>query len=213
MHRVGRLADWEKKPSSEWNIFQKVAGATKGVVTPGNFLTVMGGACVASGLVDVYNGKTKWGTWKIGVGRLADVFDGTAADATGTKSSLGEMLDATVDKLTMFGIVVVFCKKEIISKRTAAHIIVQNFANVATTAVAKQLDLEIHPSEMGKKTMVLQGMTLGFNGLAAAASDSGNLERAEQLKLCANICEIGAVATGASASTGYAAEVYEQIAA
>ncbi len=212
LHRAESTADWDKCRPSERNIFQKVAATTKGVVTPGNFLTLMGGACVGSGLVDVHNGKTKRGTWKIGIGRVADIFDGAVADITGTKSSLGEMLDATVDKLTMLGIVAVFCKKDIISKRTAVHIIGQNFANVATTAVAKQLDLEIHPSEMGKKTMVLQGMTLGFNGLAAAAFDKGNLERADQLNLCATICELGAAATGAQASIGYATEVYEQIA-
>lgn len=213
LHRAEKLADWEKVPASEWNIFQRVAAATHGVVTPGNFVTIMGGACVASGLVDVYNGKTKRGTWKIGIGRVADAFDGGAADITGTKSRFGEMLDATVDKLAMLGIVGVFYKKNIISRGTALHIVGQNLVNVATTAVAKQYDAEIHPSAMGKKTMLLQGMTLGFSGLSEAAVESGNFERAQELQVCADVFQLGAAVTGAAASIRYATDTYEQIAA
>jgi len=209
LHRASRVPDWEKVEPSERNVFQKVAAATGGVVTPGNFLTAMGGVCVGSGLIDVYNGKTKRGTKKIGIGRAFDI----AADVTGTKSPLGEVFDATLDKVAMLGIVAVFCKKGIISKRTAAHLVIQNGVNVVTTAVAKYNDVELHPSAMGKKTMALQGMTLGFSGLARAAVEEGNFERADQLQLCADICELGAAATGIATSAGYAHEVYEQVAA
>jgi phosphatidylglycerophosphate synthase len=212
-HRADRVADWNKVEPSKRNVLQKVAAATRGVVTLGNVATVTGGAFVAAGLIDVHNGRTKKGVRKIAVGRLFDIGDGILADWSKTKSPLGEALDASVDKAAMLGIVLVFCKKDIISKQTAAHVLAQNFTNVCITAVAQQSDVELHPSVFGKRTMALQGALLGFSGLAQAAFDEGNEERSWQLNTCANICELGAAVTGIATSAGYAHEVYDQVAA
>lgn len=213
LHRAGKMSDWNRRPRSEWNVFQKVAGATHGVITPGNFLTILGGTFVAAGLVDVYHGKTRRGVWKIGLGRMIDIADGIAADKTGTKSPLGEALDATVDKIAMAGILAVFYKKGIISRQTALHIGAQNLANTAITATAKMLDLDIHPSKQGKHTMLLQGMAVGLNGLGQAAYEEGDWYKANQLRLCADICEIGAAGKGIAATAGYIQELREQRAA
>ncbi|MCA9313539.1 hypothetical protein KDA08_04485, partial [Candidatus Saccharibacteria bacterium] len=59
----------------------------------------------------------------------------------------------------------------------------------------------------GKQAMLLQGMTLGFNGLAAAMEDDSELYKANQLKLMANICEIGAAGKGLQATLGYLSEI------
>ncbi len=204
MHRAGKVADWETIEPHRWSKSQKLAAATGGVVTPGNILSVVGGVFVAAGLIDVYQGKkTRRGVWKIGIGRAIDVIDGIVADRTETKSPIGEAVDATIDKLAMAGIVAVFAKKNIISKRTAWHIITQNAANVAITGVARALDIDIHASAAGKQAMLLQGMTLGFNGLAAAAEEESETYKANQLRLIANICEIGAAGMGARATAGY----------
>jgi len=209
LHRVNKVPDWEKVHPSRRKRLQKIAAATGGIATLGNVLTIAGATCVASGLIDVHQGRTRRGTWKIGIGRVIDIFDGIVADKTQTKSPLGEALDATVDKVAMAGIVFVFAKKNIISKRTAWHIATQNLANVAVTGAARALDIDIHPSAAGKQTMLLQGMTLGFNGLATAAEEDSDTFKANQLRLIANLCEIGAAGKGAKATAGYVRDLAE----
>ena len=210
LHRANNVADWEKIESSRRNRFQKIAAATGGIVTPGNALSFIGGAFVGAGLVDVYRGEnTRRGVWKIGIGRAIDVIDGIAADKSGTKSPLGEAVDATVDKFAMAGILAVFVKKDIISRSTFWHIASQNLANIAITGAAHVLDTGIHPSAAGKQAMLLQGMTLGFNGLAAAADEDSDIYKANQFRLIANLCEIGAAGKGAVATAGYAFDLCE----
>jgi phosphatidylglycerophosphate synthase len=172
LHRSDNIADWEKFDIEKLNIFQKVASKTRGVITPGNILSITGGLMVVSGLVDIYSGdKERRGIWKVGVGRLIDVIDGVVADKTGTKSPLGEAVDASVDKLAMAGIVGVFVRREIITKQTAKHILAQNISNIAITGLARSTGADLHPSSSGKQAMLLQGMTLGFSGMARVSEE------------------------------------------
>jgi len=208
LHRVEGVADWAKPNLPKLSKIQKIASRTSGIITPGNVLSVTGGLFVVSGLVDIYRGDDmKRGIRKVGIGRAIDIIDGIVADKTGTKSPLGEAVDATIDKLAMAGIVSVFVKKDIISKSTAKHILVQNIANIAITGVGRLNGAELHPSASGKQAMLLQGMTLGFNGLAAAMEGDGEMYKANQLKLMANICEIGAAGKGVQATVGYLREI------
>lgn len=208
LHRVEGVADWAKPNLPKLSKIQKIASKTNGTITPGNILSVTGGLFVVSGLVDIYRGdEMKRGIRKVGIGRAIDIIDGIVADKTGTKSPLGEAVDATIDKLAMAGIVSVFVKKDIISKSTAKHILVQNIANIAITGVGRLNGAELHPSASGKQAMLLQGMTLGFNGLAAAMEGDGEMYKANQLKLMANICEIGAAGKGVQATVGYLREI------
>lgn len=203
LHRTGKQADWEKVDPSEWNLFQRLASKTHGILTPGNVITVLGAATVTSGLIDIHRGETRKGTYKVGAGRLLDILDGIVADATKTKSPLGEALDASMDKLVMFGILRTLYKKEVINKETYHQILRQNLANVAITGVARVIDAEIHPSEDGKHTMLCQGTSLGLYSLARANEEEGNLERAKELELGAQIFEFAAMKLGKSATDGY----------
>lgn len=212
LHRAGRIADWEKKDPSRRSKVQKIAAATGGIVTPGNVVSALGAGFVAAGLIDVYKDeKVRRGVWKIGIGRAFDLVDGFLAHRTETKSPLGEAVDATIDKLAMGAILAVFVKKDIISKRTAWHIFSQNLANVALTAIAQEQGIDFHASAAGKQTMLLQGMTLGFNGLAYAEENSENpdMYKVSQLKLVANLCEAGAAGRGAQATAGYVKDITE----
>jgi phosphatidylglycerophosphate synthase len=202
-HTVGKQADWEKVEPSEWNVFQRWASRTNGILTPGNVVTVLGAVTVTSGLIDIHRGETRKGTYKVGAGRLLDILDGIVADVTKTKSPLGEALDATVDKIVMLGILRTLYKKEVINKETYRHILRQNLANVAITGAAKLIDAEIHPSVEGKHTMLCQGTSLGLYSLARANEEEGNLERAKELELGAQIFELAAVKLGRSATDGY----------
>lgn len=203
LHTVGRQADWEKVDPSERNVFQRWASRTHGILTPGNVITVLGAATVTSGLIDIHRGETRKGTYKVGSGRLLDILDGIVADITKTKSPLGEALDATVDKIVMLGILRTLYKKEVINKETYRSILHQNMANVAITGVARVIDAEIHPSVEGKHTMLCQGTSLGLYSLARANQEEGNLERAKELELGAQIFELAAMKLGQSATDGY----------
>src|SRR5579862_7066069 len=98
MHRAGAEGQWASVPPENQNPFQKVAAATKGIVTPGNAVSIAGAGLVATGLKNIATGETAKGVIQVGAGRAADLLDGTAAEATGTKSPIGEAVDVGVDK-------------------------------------------------------------------------------------------------------------------
>ncbi len=103
LHRVeGGWADWENQGLEKDNLFQTIARHTHGVVTPGNVISLAGLVLTINGIRDVSKGRTERGVSKILVGRLLDIADGTLAEATKTKSPLGEKVDSGVDKVLAF---------------------------------------------------------------------------------------------------------------
>lgn len=203
LHRAA-IPDWEKCEHSELTRTQKIAKYTGGIVTPGNVITLLGATIAVSGLIDIKNGDTKKGTFKLGVGRVFDILDGFVADKTGTKSPVGEFADASVDKLVTLATLRVMRKRGIISELTYKHILGQNVANTAITAVATLIGAEVHPSKSGKHAMAAQGMVLGLNSLAMVSEEDGDFEKAADLRTGAMVFELIAAYKGARATRGYA---------
>jgi phosphatidylglycerophosphate synthase len=106
LHRTTGKPDWAVIKSSDRNPLQKLAAQTSGVITPGNILTLIGLMCVVAGLMLILREKLSFGLILLAFGRLLDIADGYVADMTGTKSPLGENLDAGFDKLaTLFTVI------------------------------------------------------------------------------------------------------------
>lgn len=168
LHRVGKQADWEMIPVDERNIFQQIASVTKGVATPANAVSFYGASKVVKGLYDINKGDTLNGILSVGIGRLADIVDGTVANATGTKSAVGEGVDATLDKLTAVVAVPVLVRNNIISRKFAGFTVAQNIANTGLTAIAKRRGQEIHSTWAGKRSTGFLWTAIGLKGLAKA---------------------------------------------
>ena len=108
LHYAGDTSEWAGIPPHERNIWQRWANTTHGVITPGNVFSVVGIATVFVGLFVIADDQLWRGLWLLAGGRLCDVIDGTAANATGTKSPLGEAIDTTADKVAAFATLLVF---------------------------------------------------------------------------------------------------------
>src|SRR5260370_1427998 len=99
--------DWEKQPPDSWNVWQRLAARTQGVITPANFVSLAGVAMVITGLVLITVNSVLLGTLLVIIGRMADILDGIVAEMTHTKSPLGELIDATIDKMILLAAIVV----------------------------------------------------------------------------------------------------------
>lgn len=177
LHRTTGKADWEAVKPINRNAFQKIAAATGGIITPANFVTILGLALTAYGLVLITQ-KYFWLALVIlGVGRLLDIADGYVADGTQTKSPVGEMLDASVDKVVTLLTAVVLIIADVAPWWVIAALILPHVIIPFVVFYKKLHGIKIHPSRQGKLSMatawfgiggliVLQAMP-GFEPLAA----------------------------------------------
>lgn len=150
LHRVGKKADWELTAKEKRNFWQRLAAATKGVVTPANVTSVLGVTLVGIGLWYVYVDELTLGFALITVGRIADILDGAVAQATGTKSSVGEAMDASLDKLAVIGAIVLFIATGTIPLLAVALIGIRNVINITLSLLARVHKKILHPSRAGK---------------------------------------------------------------
>jgi len=150
LHRADRQPDWELVSSEQRSNLQRVAAQTSGAVTPGNVLSFVGLILVFVGLVAVDDNHLWHGLIIIGVGRLFDIVDGFAAEKTGTKSPVGEGVDAAFDKIAALASLIIFAVKHIIPWPFALIIGLENLFTSICALVAKHHDKPIHPVASGK---------------------------------------------------------------
>lgn len=202
LHRVDKKPDWELVAPEEHSAVQKVAARTNGYVTPGNGITLAGGALVAAGLADICNGNTYRGLALSTAGRFADLFDGMVAHRTGTKSAKGEALDAGMDKLAAIGALGVLAVKDLVPIQAIGLFGAQNIINAGATAIAKKRGAEIHASKAGKLNTVYQWVSLGLFTLSKTTETHFHaISRIAET--AAYSTEILALGYGAVASAGY----------
>ena len=173
LHRADTVPDWEKVPESERNIFQRVAAKTKGIVTPGNIVSATGAVLVGAGLVDIARDKKARGTALLIAGRLLDLGDGTAAELTGTKSPVGEGMDAVIDKTEIIIGLPILAIKGMIPLQRAVDLGLQNLTSMTINGTAKARGVEIHPSRSGKDWTMGCWSTVASYCIEESARDEG----------------------------------------
>lgn len=166
---TSKVSDWELVPAGvELNPWQKVAAHTHGIVTPANAITLLGNVLTFGGLVAISKERPRLGLSAIVLGRLADVVDGKVAHATGTKSPLGEALDAGFDKVQAVVAIPVMLRADIVPRLEASIIGSQQLLMAGATVVAKLRGKEIHPRLEGKLATAAAWGSLVSYGYAEA---------------------------------------------
>jgi len=161
MHRLQHdKPDWADVPPDAQNNWQHIAVATRGYGTLGNFITLAGLVLSLVGLRNINDGKLVLGVWLLGIGRVADILDGYAAEHTKTKSRIGEALDAVTDKMIALIAVVVFAAGHTIPIIPLLFIFLHSVTNVVLSIIARLRGREIHPSDSGKYAAILEWLTL-----------------------------------------------------
>jgi len=168
LHYSAPTPDWGKVRHSERNSWQHAAAATNGIVTPGNIISVVSVLVVLVGLGALSRGHLWFGLSAVAVGRLGDILDGIAANYTGTKSSLGEAVDAVCDKIGAFAAFIVLAGANIIWWPVLVLLAAHNLINSIVGLLAKQKHTTIHPRQTGKISAV--GQWVALLGLVLAAA-------------------------------------------
>lgn len=159
LHRAEE-ADWDKAGNGPHNFWQKIASKSYGTLTPANVASIAGGVLAIYGLLIIVEGEITKGLLLVAVGRLADLVDGLIAEYTRTKSPLGEIIDASMDKLIMAFALIVFVAVELVPWPLIAVVAAQNIVNVMISVLARLRNLTIHPSRMGKLATAFSWATL-----------------------------------------------------
>ncbi len=160
LHRTAGKPDWEAIDVAERNGWQHWAMRSHGILTPGNVITVTGFIGVVYGLVLLADKSYGAGLLVLAAGRACDLLDGLAADYTGTKSPLGEKMDATFDKLSTGLSLIVLVVIGIVPLWIALLLAVQQAAAIVFALVALKRGTALHPSRTGKLGMA--GIWLGL---------------------------------------------------
>jgi cardiolipin synthase len=171
LHRNSGKPDWIRIPPSSRNRWQRLAAATHGIVTPGNVFSIIGLVLVIAGLILLAQREFVAGVILVAIGRLADLADGQSADKTGTKSPLGEIVDASFDKIGAILAIIVFAVCGLAPVLIMAVIAVQNISNIMYSYIARRRKVPLHPSAAGKISTA--GQWLVFLLFIVAAANGG----------------------------------------
>jgi cardiolipin synthase (CMP-forming) len=126
---------------------------------------------VIAGLVSIVNHDLITGFWLIVIGRLCDLIDGAVAHRTGTKSPLGEAVDASFDKIGALGVLILFAAREIVPWWAIVLVGVQNIANIVIGYLGRRRKLSIHPELAGKLSTAFLWVSFFTFILARAYND------------------------------------------
>lgn len=171
LHRTTGKADWERIAPAARTQVQVIAARTRGIVTPPNVITVIGLAIVVYGLIALLDGQFILGLVLLIVGRLLDIVDGMVAEATKTKSPVGELADAAADKIgTLLTIVVLFVA-QVAPWWIIAVLLIPQIVIPLTIFYKKQKGISVHPTRQGKLSMALAWV--GIAGLVLIKSLNG----------------------------------------
>lgn len=195
LHIAGPKPDWEEVSPEHQNFWQRYAASTRGVLTPGNMVSLIGLGFVLWGLADL-SSDTLNGLLKITLGRLMDLLDGMVAHKSGTKSHLGEAVDAAVDKIVLVAALPVMIYAGILPLAVGLLIAAQNLFNVIFAAFAKLKKLELHPSRNGKMATGLQWCAIALYLFAALVDNYS-------VVLLAHVTTLISLVFGATATYGY----------
>lgn len=170
LHRTTGKPDWLAVPPQSRSIWQRLAVRTHGVVTPSNGVTLAGFALVLVGLLGVLSQQYLLGTVLLTVGRLCDILDGWLAELTGTKSPLGEFLDAAVDKVLTIVTVAAFFAAHIAPVWVLIALVTPHVLIALIMLRWRVRKVAFHPSVAGKLSMAGVWLSLLVYALAHVVS-------------------------------------------
>lgn len=168
------MADWDKAGNGPRNFWQKIASKSYGTLTPANVVSIVGGLVAIYGLLLIVEGEITRGLLLVAVGRLADLVDGLIAEYTHTKSPLGEIVDASMDKLVLAFALIVFIAVELVPWPIILVVAFQNIVNIMISVLARLRNLVIHPSRFGKLATTFSWVTLIVYPLGEWLRQGGN---------------------------------------
>jgi phosphatidylglycerophosphate synthase len=153
LHRTSGTPDWATVKAADRNVFQNMAAATGGVASPANIITIIGLGMVIYGLVAILQQQFWAGLALLVSGRLLDVVDGLVAEATHTKSPLGELFDAAADKIGTLLTIVVLLFADITHWWVIMALIAPQILITLVILYKKSKGIGVHPTRQGKLSM------------------------------------------------------------
>lgn len=153
LHRASKKPDWHKVEHKNRNIFQKVAEASGGFVTPANMVTVVGLGLVIYGNVMIFRTEYITGLVFLAAGRLLDVADGLVAELTSTKSLIGEAFDAISDKVGTLLTVTTLVLAGITLWWLILVLALPQITAILAAVYSRRLGKVVHPTWQGKISM------------------------------------------------------------
>lgn len=169
LHRVGKTADWEEIEPASRNVFQRIAASTHGVLTPANVITVIGALITLWGAAELLAGLWWLALGLLLLGRVLDVADGFVAHRTGTKSALGELLDAMCDKVVTVLTVVALFLAHVAPTWLMGLLVLPHIIITVIVIVDRARGVKHHPSRLGKTTMLLAWIAIPLMLIVKAA--------------------------------------------
>lgn len=207
---TSKEADWEGLDRKSLNGWQKLAIRSHGLITPGNIASLIGGIAALYGLWIIVDGQTVEGLAFLAAGRIADVADGIIAEYTKTKSPLGEVVDASIDKIIVGATLLVLGAINLVPWIIIVIAALQNIANVIISVVAKLRNKIIHPSRIGKVSAAFCWVTMILYPLGDLLRKEGHTASGKFLIYVAIASFFVYMVMGLQASFGYGLVIYKK---
>jgi phosphatidylglycerophosphate synthase len=206
LHRINGKPEWEPVSPQRQNSWQHVAANTRGIVTAGNALTVLGFGIALVALVAILQKNYGLGVLGLFVGRMLDIADGYVADKTRTKSPLGELLDASIDKLITALTLLVFLIAGITPWPVLLVLLIPHLIITIMAFIANARGARLHPSRYGKLSMAF--IWFGLAGLLIAKALHGL--SGDTFMGLGYLCLVASVVLGIVAIYGYRRQAKKQ---
>lgn len=155
LHRSSNKPDWESIAPADRTILQTISAKSGGILSPANSITAIGLMMVLGGLVALLQQQFWLGLGLLAIGRLLDIVDGVVAEATKTKSPIGEVFDATVDKIGTVLTIIVMIGTGITHWVVIVALLIPQIAIPLVIFYKKQKRIAVHPTRQGKLSMAL----------------------------------------------------------
>jgi phosphatidylglycerophosphate synthase len=153
LHRSHSSADWERIRPKHRSSIQNLAAKTNGIVTPPNFLSLVGLIVSLIGVVYLLQGSFWLAAIGLLLGRLFDIADGWVADKTGTKSPLGEIVDAVTDKIITVVTIVALYVTGISEWWLVTLLLLPQILITLLSLYRRRIGRGFQPSRLGKLSM------------------------------------------------------------
>lgn len=206
MNRSGDEAEWHSVPPNDWGPAQRFADEHGEWATPANLVTVIGAAATGAGLAMMCSNDPSTnlkGLAAIGFGRLMDIADGKIASWTGTKTPIGEKLDAGVDTALMVGALGVLMLSGILPESQGWATAAVTATKMGFTAIAGYKGNEIHVTRAGKLSVFGLWGGLGAFAYSHIEEKYGHLIASHDYHTIGNIILGASIALSAKAAWDY----------